>query len=429
MSTPPATSDPARPDPAWDIRVAGTFEAAEAYAAPLPAAFAEDITPEQFEDWRATLETDRFIGAFDGPGGTQSLGCAGAISFRLTVPGGELPAAGVTFVAVRPDQHRRGILRALMHHQLADVHARGEPIAILWASEGAIYQRFGYGLATLAGTLEVDPRQTAYARPSPAGGRLRLVGEEEAGAVFPPVYEAMRRTTPGAVSRSEAWWRTGPLADREHARRGAGPKLRYLYEADGAAEGYVMYRVRPDWDHRGPKGVLDVVEVVALTPRAGRDVWRFLFEVDLVRTVRAGRLPVPLPMQHLLAEPRALGLHVGDGIWLRLVDLAAALAGRTYGGADELVLEVADPTCPWNAGRWLLATTGEAGSAAGTATRTERAPDLVLDTSDLAAIYLGGVRVAVLAESGRVTERTPGAIRRADRLFVADRTPCCVTMF
>lgn len=414
--------------PAWEIRIA-TADRMRAYTAPLATAFAEEITEAEYEDWFRVAEPERWIAAFEGPAGRDALGCAGAITFRMTVPGGEVAAAGVTGVGVRPDYHRRGILRALMRHQLDDLRARGEPVAILWASEGAIYQRFGYGLAAMSGFLEIERTRSAFARHYPSEGRLRLVDEEEALAAFPLVYEAMRQVTPGSLSRSDVWWRSGPVADREYARRGAGPKFRYLYEVDGAAEGYAMFRVKSDWDHRGTNSQLEVQEAITLTPRATREMWRFLFEVDLVRTVRAGRVPVPNPLHHLLAEPRALGLVAGDGIWLRVVDLPAALAGRRYATAHEITLEVSDAFCPWNAGRWRLVTSGAAGAAAGTATRTEDAPDLVLDTTDLAAAYLGGVRLADLGAVGRVEERTPGALRRADALFSSDRAPWCVTMF
>lgn len=420
--------DQARSEPAWDIRVARSNDEADRFGAPIDAAFAEDFSPAEIADWRATREPERFIAAFEGPDGTEPFGCAAAYTVRLTVPGGEVGAAAVTAVGVRPDQHRRGILRAMMRQQLDDVRSRGEPVAVLWASEGAIYQRFGYGLATLNGYFEAEAARTTFARPHVPEGRLRLVSEEAALAAFPPVYDAMRAVTPGALSRTEPWWKV-VLADPEYSRHGAGPKLRYIYEAGGAPEGYAMYRVKSDWDHRGPKSQLEVYEVVTLTPRALRDTWRFLFGIDLVRTVRAGRQPVPNPLQHLLAEPRALGLVTLDGIWLRLVDLPAALAARRYGTADSLVLEVSDAFCPWNAGRWHLATTGEAGATTGEATPTDAAPDLVLDTTDLAAVYLGGVRLADLALGGRVVEATPGAVRRADALFVGDRTPWCVTMF
>jgi predicted acetyltransferase len=258
---------------------------------------------------------------------------------------------------------------------------------------------------------------------------MRLVDVEEALATFPGVYERMRAVTPGALSRTDAWWRWGPLHDAEYMRRGAGPKFRYLYEVDGAAEGYAIYRPKGDWDERGPKGQLHVVEAVALTPRALRGVWSFLFGVDLMQTISAQRQPVPHPLQLALADPRALGLVAGDGIWVRLVDLPAALAARRYGVPGRLVIDVADAFCPWNTGRWAIAADGQPGQAAATIERTEAAADLALDVADLGAAYLGGVRPSELARAGRITELAPGALRRADALFATDLAPWCFTMF
>ncbi len=411
--------------PRFPIRTA-TPETVRSFLAPLDVAFGEDQTDAEFEDWRHTLEPDRFVAAFDGE---IPVAAAAAYTFRLTVPGGDVGAAGVTAVGVEPGHRRQGILRTLMRQQLDDVHGRGEPVAILWATESAIYQRFGYGLGTLSGTFEIERGRTAWLRPGQPEGRMRLVDQVEALATFPPVYERMRAVTPGALSRTEDWWRWGILHDAEYGRRGAGPKFRYLYEVDGVAEGYALYRVKTDWDERGPKSQLLVVEAMALSPRAERAVWGFLFSVDLVRTTKAGRVPVPHPLLLELVDPRALGITTGDGLWVRLVDLPAALAARRYGAAGTLVLEVADAFCPWNAGRWRLAATGEPGNAAAVVERTDAAADLALDVADLAAAYLGGFRVSDLARAGRVEELAPGALRRADALFAADRTPWCATGF
>ena len=411
--------------PRYPIRTA-TADTVRAFLAPLVIAFAEDLTDAEFEDWRHTIEPDRLVAAFDDE---IPVATTAAFTFRLTVPGGEVAAAGVTAVGVEPGHRRQGLLRSLMRQQLDDVRGRGEPLAVLWASESAIYQRFGYGLGTLNGSFEIDRGRTAWLRPWEPEGRMRLVDEAEALATFPPVYERMRRVTPGALTRTEDWWRWGILRDAEHSRRGASPKFRYLYEVDGAAEGYAIYRVKTEWDDRGPKSQLLVVEAMALTPRAERAVWSFLFGVDLMRTTKAGRVSMPHPLLLELADPRALGLTTGDGLWVRLVDLPAALAARRYGAAGTLVLEVADAFCLWNAGRWRLVATGEAASAAAVVERTDGPADLSLDVADLAAAYLGGIRVADLARAGRVAELTAGALRRADALFASDRAPWCATMF
>jgi len=409
----------------FPIRTA-TQETVRAFMAPAMAAWGEELTDAEFEEWNHLLEPDRLIAAFDGE---RPIGTTGAYSFRMTVPGGEVAAAGVTVVGVEPGHRRQGVLRSLMRRQLDDVRGRGEPLAILWASESAIYQRFGYGLGTLSGSFEIERGRTAWLRPWEPEGRLRLVDAAEALVTFPLVYEQTRAVTPGALSRTETWWQWGILHDAEHMRRGAGPKFRYLYEVDGVAEGYAIYRSKGEWDERGPKGQVLVAEAMAATPRAERAVWDFLFGIDLMRSAKAGRVAVPHPLQLALADPRALGLTVGDGLWVRLVDLPAALTARRYGETGALVLAVADAFCPWNAGRWRLAASGEPGRATAIVERTDAPADLSLDVVDLGAAYLGAFRLSELARAGRVEELIPGALRRADVLFSSDRAPWCATMF
>ncbi len=414
MTDTPGTTD------RYPIRTA-TVETVDAFVAPLNLAFADVLDPNDGE--QHTWEPDRIIAAFDG---TQPVAAAGALTFRLSVPGGEASAAGVTLVGVSPSHRRRGILRSMMRHQLDDVRARGEPLAILWASEGAIYQRFGYGLATLNGTFEIEPGRAVFARPAPAEGTVRLVDLDTALGLFPSLYDRVRVETPGMVGRTETWWRWITLHDTDLARGANGMKFLAVYEAGGLVEGTAVYRVKPDWDDRGPNGRLVAMEVLATTPRATRDLWGWLFEVDLVRLVRAVRGPVPHPLQLLLAEPRRLGFTVGDAIWLRVVDVPGALEARTYGRPGTLVLEVRDGFCPWNAGRWRL-DVGEDGR--GAVEPTTAAPDVTLDASDLAATYLGTFRFSELARVGRVVENTAGSLLRADALFASPRAPWCSTMF
>jgi len=397
------------------------------FLAPFPPAFGEEYPDAELEADRNTLELDRIVAAFDGD---RSVGCAGAFSFRLTVPGGEVDAAGVTIVAVLPSHRRRGILRALMRQQLDEIRERGEPLAILWASEGAIYQRFGYGLASLQSSFDIEQSRSAYARPFELAGQVRLVTSEEAARVFPGLYEGVRRATPGFLTRSEAWWHWNVLRDSEYLRRGAGPKMLALHEVDGRPEGYAIYRLKPDWDSRGPKGELIVREVLATTARSELELWRWLLDTDLVARVRTMLSTPQHPLLLALAEPRRLGLTLGDGLWVRLVDLPAALGARSYAAAGRLVLEVRDSFCPWNEGRWVLKVDADGdGRFGATVVRTEEAPDLALDAADLGAVYLGGFRFDDLVRVGRTQEQRPGAVVHADRLFAVDRTPYCSTMF
>jgi predicted acetyltransferase len=343
----------------------------------------------------------------------------------LAVPGAELPMAGVTMVGVHPTHRRRGILREMMRQQLDAIHERGEPLAGLWASEGAIYQRFGYGWATLGASFEIERSRTAYRAPHEATGSLRLLSVAEASTTLPAIFDALRGQRPGIFARSAAWWPAEFFHDPEHQRHGGSPAQYLLHETDGRPTGYARYRLYPDWDPRGPKSAVEVLEVMAATPGATLDIWRYLFDVDLVATIRGRNQPVDHPILLALAEPRRLGWTVSDALWLRLVDLAAALGGRRWEGSDALVLEVADAYCAWNTGIWQL----EVMDGTGHLTRTERAPDLRIAAADLATLYLGAWRAADLARAGRLDEVTPGATARFDRLLQVAAAPWCPQTF
>jgi predicted acetyltransferase len=391
--------------------------------APLEEAFGERFVPEEWVDELAIIEPDRSMAAFDGE---TPVAFASAYTFRMTIPGGELPVGGLTAVGVLPTHRRRGILRSMMERHFADCRERGEPVSILWASEGAIYQHFGYGPGALSAWFDIARGRATFAHPPEGAGRVRFVDAETGARLIPPLYERIRRVTPGALGRSDEDWRLRLLADAEYRRATDGPKSVVLYEEDGVPLGYAIIRRKAEWNERGPNATLTVVEAIGITPRATRELWAWLLDVDLTARIRGSRQPLPHPLQLILAEPRQLGLTVADGIWLRILDVAEALGRRSYAAAGSLVLGVRDADCPWNAGHWRLDTDG---GAARSVERTDDPADLELNVGDLAATYLGAFRFADLLAAGRVNEARPGAVATADRLFATDRAPWCSTMF
>ncbi|HSH21849.1 MAG TPA: GNAT family N-acetyltransferase, partial [Candidatus Caenarcaniphilales bacterium] len=347
-------------------------------------AFGEEVREAHWADLQRILEPERVLGAFDGE---RIVGGGAAFSFRLTVPGGRaVPAGGVTAVGVMPTHRRRGILTQLMRTQLADIRRRGEPVAILWASEGSIYQRYGYGLASANGSFEIDRERTAFREATPRTGEMRLVSRDEAARLFPLVYEVVRRATSGFYERSSTWWEVEVLADPEYARRGASRKFYALHERDGRPAAYAIYRIRPDWGEGVTKSTLAVDELMAVDAAATREMWRYVFGVDLIAwiTVRLG--PADHPLLLMLAEPRRFGLRVRDGLWLRILDVPAALAGRGYAADGSIVLQVDDAFLPQLGGRWRLSVADGRASVE----TTEEAAELAVETTDLAATYLGG---------------------------------------
>ena len=396
------------------------------FIAPLSIAFNQELTDAAIENDRRTIELDRFIGALDGD---DVVGSAGAYSMRVTVPGGEVGAAGITAVGVLPSHRRRGILRQMMRWLFDQAGERGEPLAILWASEAAIYQRFGYGPGCLTTSFEAQKDKIRFSRPAEPVGQIRIVDLEEAARRFPPIYEIHRQTTAGATSRSEDRWRWEVLSDFEWNRHGNGSKVLAVLEDEGRDRGYVIYRTRGDWDNLGPKGVVTVLEVCAVDGATERALWEWVVDLDLIGTVRGWRGPVPHPLQLLVTEPRRLGVTISDGTWIRILDVERALEARTYQGPFSVVLEVTDDLIPANAGRWRLSSDEAVNGRALVTRAPDVSPDLAVDISDLAAVYLGAFRFADLQRGDRVRECSPGSVAAADVAFATQRAPYTSTMF
>lgn len=326
-----------------------------------------------------------------------------------------LPAAGVTAVGVLPSHRRRGILTALMGRQLDDIAARGESVAVLLASEAVIYRRFGYGPATFTQQLTVT-RHRAAVQGTAGAGSIRVRHRSECGEALAAVYDAYRRQQPGAVSRSERLWRIGagqpPVSP--------APRLVAVHhDVSGAPDGYAAYSAGPT-DPVTRSRPLVVDEIVAADRDAYAALFRFLCEHDLMTEVVFRSLPRDSWLRLLLTDHRAAQVNRdGDWLWVRVLDVPGALSARGYTAEGRLVLDVADAFRDGVAGRYAL--TVRDGNAV--CERSDDAPDLALDISDLGSVYLGGTAPSSLAAAGRVRALTPRALPLADALFRAERTP------
>jgi predicted acetyltransferase len=390
------------------------------------------------------FEFDRTLAAFDGP--TQ-VGVTMCFSFQLSVPGAEmLPAAGVTFVSVLPTHRRRGVLNSLMRRQLADIRERGEPLAILWASESVIYPRYGYGRASwhLGFTLRrgegtLTRVAAAAASPERSGVRLRLADPQASLPALAKVFDGLLPSRPGFFARSDAWWRRMVYDPPEH-RHGSGPLRCLLAEDDSGPRGYALYSADDAWNDSLPENVLSVRELMAADDAVAGALWTDLLTRDLTSEFRADRRPVDDPLLFQLSDPRRTRPKLTDGLWVRLTDVPRALAGRRYSSPVDVVIEVRDEILPSNAGRWRLATAGEADAGHGWGLAASCQPaaqsasvtgpaDLALDVTELGGAYLGGTSLATLAGAGLVTELRPGAVRQLSTAMSWDPAPWCPLVF
>ena len=382
----------------------------------------------------SNVEFDRSVAAFDGG---MLVGTTGAYSFQLSVPGGRtLPAAGVTWVAVLPTHRRRGVLSRLMRHQLADVAARGEPLAILWASESVIYPRFGYGRGMWHADLTIRRGEGVLAGTVPADPSLRIRIAEPAAALpeMAKVYDAVLPSRPGFVARSETWWQR-EIFDPAEWRDGASPLRCVLAEDDSGPRGYALYSAVHHWDRETSlPDDADRTSMVAADAGARATLATHLLSRDLTAEFRLPDRPTDDPLLCQLADPRRARARLKDGLWVRIIDLPAALAGRRYSAPVDVVLEVHDELLPANSGRWRLATTGTPGDGSGLAASCVAAPpgapaDITLGVTELGAAYLGGTRLGELAGAGLVTEARPGAVRALSTALAWDPAPWCPVHF
>jgi predicted acetyltransferase len=346
-----------------------------------------------------------------GRSGSGSLAAVSAeVPLQMAVPGGDLRVMGITWVSVEITHRRRGVLRALVEHQLRAHAGAGCTATVLGASEGGIYGRFGFGAASSVRRMSIDRMRSRLVAPVDTGA-VRRLSTDGARNLLPGLHERWRATTPGALGRDERRWQFLML-DREYQRHGASG-LFHLVHPDG----YVSYRIKPDWGDGDPRHECQLVDYAPVTPQAHAALWQTLLGMDLVGTITSNAVPPDDPLPHLLADPRRVEtLHLGDGMWVRPLDVCALLGGRSYALEVEVALQVADPLL--GDGRYLL--TG--GPDGATCTRTERAADILLGVGALGAICLGGTRLATLARAG-VVSGAGDALRRLDLALLADRLP------
>ncbi|WP_369222753.1 GNAT family N-acetyltransferase [Streptomyces sp. R39] len=384
----------------------------------LVRAFGAGPTPPEERDLdRSLTEPERSLAVWDG---SELVGTAGAFRFRMTVPGGAvLPTAGITMVSVAATHRRRGVLTSMMRRQLDDIREWGEPLAALTASEPAIYGRFGYGAAAFQLQAEIDTSRVTLDVPAGTGDvRVRYAAPADVLGACEAVYARLVPLRPGMLARQPGWERVG-VFDPEIGRDGASALQCVVAERDGEVTGYARFRTKLGWSPSGHDGTVSLEDLAALDPASDAALWRFLFGIDLMSKLTVRGRPVDDAWQYQVSDIRRCLTRVRDMGYVRLVDVGAALAARTYQTPVDVVLEVADAFCPWNAGRWRL--TGDAKGAS--CERTTDPAELTLSVRELAAAYLGGVSLLSLARAGRVGELRPGALAEASVAFGSPVAP------
>jgi predicted acetyltransferase len=375
-------------------------------------AFGSTWTPDDMASARTIHEIDRFEVALEG---SEVVGVCGAYSLLVTMPGGaQLPMGGLTWVSTAATHRRQGVLTELMARSLADVDRRGEPVAMLYASEGGIYERYGFGTASQVRETTIDRRHTQLLpefRPAP--GTTRFVDGDAALAHIGDVWARFHGLRAGEIDRSAAWHRY--MLSIFDKPKGSFGSATYLAHDDG----YAIYRIEQQWNDGHPAHTMLLVELVAVTAQAHIGLWHTLLGVDLVGPIVSRQVPIDDPLPYLLTNPRAVQTTaINDGLWVNVRDVARCFAARNYGTDDRLVIEV-------DGQRWAI----DGGATGAACTRVRTRPDLVMDHPSIGALLLGGVRPSQLVAGRRVQARNADAVRRADAFFATSPAPHCQSMF
>jgi predicted acetyltransferase len=402
-----------------------TPERLDEFFAAVVRGFHDDYVEAKWEPHRKVFEPERSFGfQVDG----RWISTCGAYSRRLTVPGGTVPVAAVTVVTVQPSYRRRGLLTEMMKHQLYDIHQRNvEPVALLWASESAIYGRFGYGHACPQLRLSGKTKTTAFRPDVDLGsGSVGEVERDEAIPIIKRLHQNVLSRRVGGLNRSDDWW-VVKWHDPEQWRHGSSAyRFALHYDRRGQPDGYLAFRVKNDWSESGAE--VSVEELDADTAVARAALWRFALDLDLVRRFVRQNASVDDSVRYLVADRRAVKAEDQDGTYARLVDVPRALEARRYLADLDVTIRVEDPLLTHNTGTLRLET-GREGAAVTRVTRGRRRPDLIMNVRDLSAIYLGGTSLAALVRAGLVAERTKGVAAATAAAFGWSQPPFCSDFF
>lgn len=375
---------------------------------------------DDWVEWPSPLPWDRTYGVEDEAQPGRLAAFHTSYPFVGTpVPGARLPVAGLTWVSVHPEFRRQGLLRTMMNAHFAHCIERGEAVSMLYAAEPIIYGRFGYGLGARQVTLTI-PRGAALRPVDTAGLTVRIEHFDFAthAALVARLHGAIDR--PGWVTRPTEAHQRSYLSETPQRMPGFETLRILVVERDREAVGYALFRRKFAWGWGGPAGTVRVVEVAAEEPAVAHVVWSRMLDFDLTTEVVSPSLATDDPLLSMLVDYRATKACTQDNVWVRLVDVGVALAGRRYRTDVEVVLDVTDAVLPQNAGRWLVR--AQAGDEP-EVTRSDRPADLALDVRELGAAYLGGISLVELAAAGLVTENASGALARASLAFGWHRAP------
>ena len=345
-----------------------------------------------------------------------------AIPFTMRANGNAVALAGVSTVGTQPEYRRQGLLRRIQTQAFADMRDRGQSVAALWASQAAIYQRYGYAMTTVQRSYHVDTTDIGFHDGVWGSGCVERLSVNDAFDVIKSIYIRFVENRTCYLHRSKALWLQNAMEEIE----GQGPiHAGVHYDEEGKADGYIIYTLRANKVDHATRGQEIIIRDMAWLSMDGyRSMWEWLKRHDLVGRVSYQTAAADDPAVELFAEPRLLHGVDHEGIWLRVVDATGALGDRAYSSEGEITIGLTDdPLTPWNNRSIRLEASPE-----GAHVTSSKSADLQTSAKALASLY-SGFRTARQLRAWGLIEGEDHVIDTADRLFASSHAPHCPDHF
>lgn len=361
-----------------------------------------------------SIQPEWTLCAFDGP---KLITSFATFPFTVRANGRAMKFAGVTAVGTLPEYRRQGLVRKIMTESIAQQRERGQFLSGLWASQAAIYQRYGYAMAGLNRQYSIDTVDVHFADGQAGDCQVQRLPLSEGLDVAREVYKQFIADRFGYLHRSQVLWRTNVLEAGDD-----GPVHLALTYRDSQAVGYVAYTLRSDKVGHAARGQeIKIRDLAWLDVDAYRSLWSFLSHHDLVGRISWNNAPLDDPAMLLMREPRMLHCCDTEGSWMRISDVPGALAARGYQGEGSIVISVVgDDFAPWNNGNWQV----ECAHGEVEVSQVGTAADASMSIGALTGLFTGMFSARQLVNAGQIQAEEP-AVQTLEQIFVTRYKPHC----
>lgn len=385
-------------------------------------AFGSPLSEATSKGLKIAHDTSDVIVAHEPDNPDRLVGGSMGLPLQVSFPAGRgaalQDAHGLTWVAVRPDRQKRGVMRRLIEAQLEAARDRGCGWSVLVANSPALYAKFGYGCACCLNsmTARADLFRSVAIDDSRYAFDLVPLAEEYYGQYRSVWKQHAQRVAGTVVVDNEMYHAYHCQTERDLA---ASPKhqIVLLHRDRQLVATGLLFRQQSTSAPNRLSGHL--MGFFSIDDEARIMLARQVCNIDLMDSVTISGIADDDPLIWAAQGPRDLNLSVRDGLWLRPIYLDKALSQLHWGTSLRLTLAISDPV------PGTVETVAIAADGSGTAqiTPTDAPADLTVPSILLGALSLGGLTPQGATRRAPVTETRPGALHDLAVALRSDHAP------